>query len=172
NIYLTRQKNGLNGNSKYLGNINTNKEPAMEIIHGQELLEPDYFYHGLKTIEEGEKTTLLIECLDDMLVKSRLYYSLAIFSRIQKEKIIEYYAGLSQPFCADDQRSHLYIFPCKKITLAVTMRFAEGDQPIDVHAVNEADRHPHKLKRMLLEENLHLSEKCSLSPSPGESGDS
>ena len=173
-IVSSRYVNGEKVSSHCLGKIDARMGQAVELCRGQELLEPGYLYYGLKTLEEQKKTppAVLVECLDSKLVNSRLYYSLDIFPKVGNEKVVEYAARLSQPFCAGDQRSHLYIFFWGKMALAVSMRFTEGDQPIDIQRVREADSHPHTLKRLYFEENLQLSEKCSLSPSVGESGES
>ncbi len=174
-IWSSRKVNGETVSLHHVGKIDARMGQAEELHQsGQELLEPGYLYYGLKTLEEQKKTppAVLVECLDSKLVNSRLYYSLDIFPKVGNEKVVEYAARLSQPFCAGDQRSHLYIFFWGKMALAVSMRFTEGDQPIDIQRVHEADSHPHTLKRLYFEENLQLSEKCSLSPSVGESGES
>lgn len=172
-IVSSRYANGEKVSSHHVGKIDARMGQAVELRRGQELLEPGYLYYGLKTLGWQKVTphAILVECLDGKLVNSRLYYSLDIFPKVGNEKVAEYAARLSQPFCTGDQRNHLYIFFWGKMALAVSMRFTEGDQPIDVQRVREADSHPHTLKRLYFEENLQLSEKCSLSPSVGESGE-
>jgi len=155
-IVRSRYVNNMKVNSKRLGNIFDQKTHSMEIECGKELLEPGYLYHGLKTLGHHKKTlrAIIVECLDTKLVNSRLSYALQIFAETGNKQAIKHAASLGESFCASDRRSHLYIFFWRNMALALSMTFTEGDQPIDVQMVHEADSHPHKLKRLFSEDTL------------------
>lgn len=137
------------------------------ISYENELLEPGYLYYGLPTLKEKHKKidtrNKFVACLDELLVNSRLYSSIALVPWIKEEEIIAYLvARRDQAFTENDPRCHVFIFCWERVSIVVTMRFTGGDSPIDIQKVAEADKNAHSLKRLFHHEELILSESTSL----------
>jgi hypothetical protein len=146
-----------------------------EVISGSEKLEPGYLYHGLVTLTDKEKGQgpgkVFVACLDEQLVDSKLHFSFDLLPWVSSGKVIEYMTKQNEnrPFDENDPRSHLFIFHWGNVSAVVTMKFTEGDGPIDIQRVLEADKHIHPLKRLFFGDTLTLSESAQLMVSPRNS---
>lgn len=133
------------------GSLGQIAEPY-QVVSGHELFEPGYLYYGLVTRRDKEKgkahSNVFVPCLDNKLVNSRLHFSFDLLPWANSEKVIEYATRQSPPFCTDDRRSHMYIFYWGKVPVVVTMKFTDGDGPLDIQRVCEADKYIHSLKRL------------------------
>lgn len=122
------------------------------VTSGNEFFEPGYLYYGLIPVHDNEKretsNRFFVACLDEELVNSRLHYSFDLLPWTKCEQVIDYATKLKTSFNLDDQRSHVYIFYYGEASIVVTMKFTEGDAPIDVQKVREADQRPQSLKRL------------------------
>ncbi len=151
--------------------------PFKDITHshqvesGNELLEPGYLYYGLPTLTEKNKKTdtqnRFVACLDELLVNSRLYFSIALVPWINEEEITAYLmTRQGQIFTENDTRCHIFIFCWERVSIVVAMRFTGGDSPIDIRKVVEADNNAKPLKRLFHHETLSLSGSVSLKANP------
>ncbi|MBT9148969.1 MAG: hypothetical protein AAGB97_02670 [Dehalococcoidia bacterium] len=136
-----------------------------------ELLEPGYLYSGLPTLTDADKKTDIhnnfVACLDGRLVNSKLYYSLDLAPWAGEDKIAEYLTTKqNRLFDEDDPRCHVFIFCWGDVSVVVTMRFRDGEGPIDIQRIAEADEHTHPLKRLFHHETLELSENTRLDVTP------
>ena len=133
-----------------------------KVLSGNERFEHGYLYHGLVTLTDNDKRQsikkLLIPCLDENLVNSKLDYSFYLLPWVISEKVTEYVIKQNQAFEVEDSRSHLFIFCCGGISLAVSIKFTEGDGPIDNQCVIEADKDIHPLKRLFHEDTIIISD--------------
>ena len=163
-IVLSRYQNGKKVKSRAAGSIGASLQQITkpcEVRSGSEKLEPGYLYHGLVTLTEKDKGQgpgkVFVACLDEKLVDSRLLFSLDLLPWVSRGKVIEYVTKTNEkwPFNVDDPRSHLFIFHRGNVSAVVTMKFTEGDCPIDIQRVLEADKHTHSLKRLFVEDT-HL----------------
>lgn len=164
-LYQGRQKI----DSRPHGNLGCSLREITKPYHvtsGQEFLEPGYLYYGLVTLHGKDKVStpdsIPITCLDDKIVNSRLHYSFDLLPWTKCEQVINYATQSKTPFNLDDQRSHIYIFYYEKASIVITMKFTEGNEPINIQKLHEADQHPQSLKRLLYHETLSLSESVSL----------
>ena len=141
------------------------KEPC-RVKNGNELFQPDHFYHNLVTIQNRDtKITLgstFVECLDSRIINSRLHYSCEILPWTSIENVVEYVTTKNLYFNIEDPRSHLYIFCRGDVSVAVTMKFMEGDGAVDIQKVYEIDKHKRPLKRLFLEETLGISDSVKI----------
>jgi hypothetical protein len=138
-----------------------------QVENGNELLEPGYLYHGLPTLtdktQKADTQNKFVACLDEQLVNARLYYSLDLAPWTGEDKTTVYLmTGRNQLFAENDPRCHAFIFHRGNVSAVVAMKFTEGDCPIDIQLVLEADKHPHPLKRLFVEDTLTLSESTQL----------
>lgn len=138
-----------------------------QVVSGNELFEPGYLYYGLPTVTEKDKKAgsqnRFVACLDELLVNSRLYFTLLLVPLIDEIILISYLiTEYSQTFIENDPRSHIFIFRLDRMSIVVTMRFTGGDNPIDIQKVAEADKNAHPLKRIFHHETLGLSESVSI----------
>lgn len=132
-----------------------------QVVSANELFEPGYLYYGLPTLTEKDKNRC-IACLDELLVNSRLYSSITLLPWINEEEITTYLmTKQGQVFIENDSRCHLFIFYWERVSIAVIMRFTDGDSPIDIQKVVEADKNIKPLKRLFHHETLRLSESVS-----------
>lgn len=153
-----------------LGNIGDSLKDitSPQVISSEnELLESGYLYYGLPTLKEKHKKidirNMFILCLDELLVDSRLYSAITLVPWIKEEEIIAYLVTKQcQSFTEDDPRCHVFIFCWESVSIVVTMRFTDGNSPIDIQKVAEADKNAHPLKRLFHHEELILSESTSL----------
>lgn len=144
-----------------------------QVISGSELFEPGFLYYGLGTLTDNQRRQapdrVFVACLDPQLVNSRLHYSFDLQPWVDKEKVIEYLIEQNRPFALNDPRSHLFTFCWRHVSAVVTMKFTEGDGPIDIQQVRGAGEDIHPLKRFFFEETLALSESARLAVSPRSS---
>ncbi len=150
-----------------IGKSFANISEPREIIHSAENLEPSYLYYGLPTLEDKQKRkndqSNFIPCLDNRLINSKLHSSLDLVPWIKTADIINYLEKKRNGiFNIDDPRCHVYIFCWKRVSILVTMRFIDGDGPIDIEEVAKTDKNAHPLKRLPHHEELILSESTSL----------
>lgn len=152
----------------YSGNVGTIGSPLRDITSPHqitsenEFFEPGYLYYGLRTLTEKDKKTdtqnRFVACLDELLVKSRLYSSIVVTPWINEKEITAYLmTKQGQVFTENDPRCHVFIFCWERVSITVTMRFTEGDSPLDIQKVVEADKHAKPLKRLFHHEALSLS---------------
>lgn len=124
-----------------------------QVEYGNELLERGYLYVGLPTLTEKNKKidtqNDFVACLDELLVNSRLYYSLDLVPWTGEDEITAYLmTKRNQVFAENDPRCHVFIFCWESVSAVVTMRFTDGEDPIDMQRIAEADMHAHPLKRL------------------------
>jgi hypothetical protein len=184
NIHTTIHKSGKIFSSRYSGKGEQKRKyyscevgeiggPFKDVTHphqvvsGNELFEPGYLYYGLPTLTDKDKKTdtqnRFVACLDALLVNSRLYSSIAVVPWINEEEITAYLmTKQGQVFIENDPRCHVFIFCWEHVSIAVTMRFIDGNSPLDIQKVAEADKNAHPLKRLFHHEELALSESTSL----------
>ncbi|OGO32657.1 MAG: hypothetical protein A2Z29_04770 [Chloroflexi bacterium RBG_16_56_11] len=137
---------------------------------GSEHLVPSYVYYGLPPLTQKDKKidaqNTFVACLDEYLINSRLSYSLDLLPWTKREQVIDYASHSTTLFNADDRRCHMYIFYYGEASIVVTMKFIEGDTPIAIQKVLEADKNRKPLKRLFQHEKLNLSESASLNVIP------
>ena len=147
------------------GSLRQIKKPH-QVTSGIELLEPGFPYYGLDTFTDKQirqaTGEILIPCLDNRLVNSKLHDSLDLVPWVGSEQVIAYVSSQGRPFDMNDSRSHMSTFRCGQATIVITMRFTEGDGPLDIQQVTEADKNKHPLKRLIHVERLTLSESTRL----------
>lgn len=141
------------------------------ITSNNENLEPGYLYSGLrKLIVKDRKTNTqnqFIPCLDDKLVNSKLYSCLDLVPWTEENEIANYLINKQDHvFEGNNPRCHVFIFRWGNVSAVVSMKFTNGDSPIDLQKVAEADRNAKPLKRLFHHETLSLSELVSLKANP------
>jgi len=154
-----------------IGNTFQNIAGPYEVIHSEENLEPGYLYSGLrKLIEKDRKTNTqnqFISCLDDKLVNSKLYSHLDLVPWTEENEIANYLINKQDHvFEGNNPRCHVFIFRWGNVSAVVSMKFTNGDSPIDLQKVAETDRNAKPLKRLFHHEKLNLSESVSLKANP------
>lgn len=142
-----------------------------QVVSGNELFEPGYLCYGLPTLTEKDKKTdsqnRFVACLDVLLVNSRLHYFLDLVPWISEDEIIAYLTTeRNQFFAENDQRCHAFIFGWERVSIIVAMKFTDGDNPIDLQKVAEADKNAKPLKRLFHHVTLSFSESVSLRATP------
>lgn len=154
-IFTSLHQNGQRIASSPHGNLGCSLTKIAKPYHvtsGEEFFEPGYLYYGLISVCDNVKretpNRFFIACLDENLVNSRLRYSFDLLPLTKCEQVINYVTKLKTSFNLDDQRSHVYIFYYGEASIAVTMKFTEGDEPIDIEKVRESDQRPQSLKRL------------------------
>lgn len=124
-----------------------------QVTSGNYHLQPSFLYCGLETLTDEQireaSGEIFVPCLDNRLVNSKLYYSLDLLPWVANEQVIAYASIHGRPFDINDPRSHMFIFRYGQAAIVITMRFNEGDEPIDIKQVTEADKDRHPLKRLL-----------------------
>lgn len=165
------QKKYYSGKVGNIGDTFQNIADPYEVIHGEEHLESGYLYSGLPTLEKKHKKindhNEFIPCLDELLVNSRLHSSLDLVPWTTKDEIKNYLISKQNRIFDDkNPRCHVFIFRWGNVSAVVSMRFTDGDGPIDLQKVAEADKNTKPLKRFFHHEKLNLSESVSLKANP------
>ena len=123
------------------------------ISSNNENLEPGYLYSGLPTLEKKHKKindhNEFIPCQDGLLANSRLHSSLDLVPWTGKDEIKPYLIKKQNRIFDDkDPRCHVFIFRWGNVSAVVSMKFTNGDGPIDLQKVAEADKYAKPLKRL------------------------
>jgi hypothetical protein len=167
------QKKYYSGKVGNIGDTFQNIANPYEVIHGEEYLEPGYLYSGLLTLEKKHKKindhNEFIPCQDGLLANSRLHSSLDLVPWTGKDEIKHYLINKQNRIFDDkDPRCHVFIFRWGNVTAVVSMRFTDGNSPLDIQKVVEADKNAKPLKRLFHHEKINLSESASLKANPAK----
>lgn len=104
--------------------------------------------------------------LNNRLINSRLHFPFDVLPWTCGENVTEYVTKENRFFDMQDPRSHAFIFCLDSVSAVVTMKFSEGDGPIDIEQVREVDRDIRPVKRLFHKDTLTLSDLAKEMVSP------